>query len=365
MNKIRTSAPGRICLFGEHQDYLHLPVITMATNLRINITGMPRNDNTVCISLPDINKQEIFKLPGAGAEITYTCKRDYFRSAFNVLLREGLKLNNGFDVTIHSNIPINMGCSSSSALVISWIQFIAQYGFLSKQFEPEQIAHFGYLAEVKEFNEPGGMMDHYACSLGNVQHIRFKPQVIAHAFKPLPGQFVLGDSKQHKDTLHVLKRVKQGVLNSEKKIKEINPQFNLLAVKAVELTAYNHVLTQDQKEVLLGAIYNRDLTMEAVKLFRAETRDYIQIGKLLTEHHNVLDKLLQISTPKINKLLKVAVEHGALGGKINGSGGGGSMFVYAPDNSKKIAGLIESVGGKAFIVNTDEGIRIETLKDEF
>ena len=35
--------PGRICLFGEHQDYLGLPVIAMAISLRISIVGEKRN----------------------------------------------------------------------------------------------------------------------------------------------------------------------------------------------------------------------------------------------------------------------------------------------------------------------------------
>jgi galactokinase len=34
-NIIHTSTPGRIYLFGEHQDYLGLPVIAIAINKRV------------------------------------------------------------------------------------------------------------------------------------------------------------------------------------------------------------------------------------------------------------------------------------------------------------------------------------------
>ena len=43
------------------------------------------------------------------------------------------------------------------------------------------------------------------------------------------------------------------------------------------------------------------------------------------------------------------------GGKINGSGGGGCMFAYAPNNSEAIAEAIKKAGGKSYIVQADEG----------
>ena len=39
--QVISSAPGRICLFGEHQDYLGLPVIAMAVDLRFYIEYEP------------------------------------------------------------------------------------------------------------------------------------------------------------------------------------------------------------------------------------------------------------------------------------------------------------------------------------
>ncbi len=45
----------------------------------------------------------------------------------------------------------------------------------------------------------------------------------------------------------------------------------------------------------------------------------------------------------------------AHGGKINGSGGGGCMFAYAPDSAEEVAAAIEQAGGKAYIVHVDKG----------
>ena len=83
------------------------------------------------------------------------------------------------------------------------------------------------------------------------------------------------------------------------------------------------------------------------------------IGQLLSDHHHVLRDVLQVSTPKIEKMMDEALYAGALGGKINGSGGGGCMFAYAPENPEQVAEAIESAGGKTFIINSAEGTRID------
>jgi galactokinase len=54
-------------------------------------------------------------------------------------------------------------------------------------------------------------------------------------------------------------------------------------------------------------------------------------------------------------MLRAALDAGALGGKINGSGGGGCMFAYAPNNPGEVVEAIEKVGGKAYIITVDKG----------
>ena len=55
--KFTVSAPGRVCLFGEHQDYLGMPSIVMAINLRCRIEIEERDDRLVCWSSPKLGPE--------------------------------------------------------------------------------------------------------------------------------------------------------------------------------------------------------------------------------------------------------------------------------------------------------------------
>ena len=44
---------------------------------------------------------------------------------------------------------------------------------------------------------------------------------------------------------------------------------------------------------------------------------------------------------------------------LNGSGGGGCMFAYAPENPEAVVEAIENQGGKAYIIRVDEGTKVE------
>ncbi len=152
-NETYVSAPGRICLFGEHQDYFGLPIIAAAIDLRIFIRGIPRNDSRVKIDLPDLGEKDEFSLE---KELPYRKERDYIRSAVNVLRRKGIRFQSGWDCRLHGTIPINAGTSSSSALVVAWTKFLLEATGDKTHNTPEGIAELGFQTEVAEFHEPGG-----------------------------------------------------------------------------------------------------------------------------------------------------------------------------------------------------------------
>lgn len=352
---IHVSTPGRICLFGEHQDYLGLPVIAAAISRRVHIKGSHRNDGKALINLPDIASELQFDIHPA---LPYQHKRDYFRSAINILQRQGYTFKYGLDCTVWGNIPINSGTSSSSALLANWIHFLSRIADNPKPLSPKSIAEIAYQAEVVEFEEAGGMMDHYSTAIGNVIYLQSTPEISVEMLKPAFGTFVLGDSLEPKDTVGILKRVKYGVLEAFEKIKKEDPSLSFFTITQDDIRNFGALLREDELDLIQANIANRMILREALRVLKSPNLEHQKLGELLNTHHHNLGELLKISTPKIDNMLAAALQAGALGGKINGSGGGGCMFVYAPDNPEKVAQAIEQQGGKAYIVTIDEGTRL-------
>lgn len=353
--KITVSAPGRICLFGEHQDYLGLPVIAAAVNLRATLRAEPQSEPLFLVDKPDIGEQEIIDFT---KPIVYEKPRDYFKSGVCVLQKNGAVFKQGYRITLTSAIPIGKGCSGSSAILVAWV------GLLSKISErgqgeniPSNIAQLAYEAEVLEFNEPGGIMDHFASALGGVQYIETTGEYSTEALPPpRTGAFVLGDSLEPKDTTGILARVRENATAGIDYLKKKNPDFDLATADMVSAeTELGADVSEPVRRAVLGNLRNRDIKNRALEMFRADAAGTPELGELLDAQHAILRDDLDISTPKIEKLIAAAKQAGAAGCKINGSGGGGCMFAFCMHDPQKVARAIESAGGKAYIIKIDNG----------
>ena len=346
------STPGRVCLFGEHQDYLGLPVLAMAISLQSKISGDYRNDSLVIIHKPDIGETEKFNLNN----IDYESSRDYLKSGLNICKRFGLRFSKGFECEIRSNIPIKAGTSSSSSILVSWIHYLSQMADNPRTLDKNKIAELAYDAEVNEFNSPGGMMDQYSTALGGLIYLESNPKVVVeHLAKDL-GAFVLGDSMEQKDTIGILSRCRDNRLSILKKMKKFNSDINFHNISLNQIDAYD--FNEDEQKLICGTIKNRELLIQAVAELNKPQFDEKLFGGLLNDHHFVLRDVLKVSTPKIELMLKYAIEAGAYGGKINGSGGGGCMFAYCPKNPEEVKEAIEKAGGKAYIIYSSNGTKI-------
>ncbi|MFW9782683.1 MAG: galactokinase family protein [Candidatus Heimdallarchaeota archaeon] len=364
---IHLRAPGRICLFGEHQDYLNLPTISMAISKYIYLEAERIEIQKFIIELPDLNETIEIKLNGK--ELEYFSKRDYIRSGYNLFLRKGFKYQKGYRIKITGDIPINAGVASSSALVIAWLSFLNLLNYERTKLNSYQIAIEGYNAEVEEFAEAGGMMDHFTSVYGSLVYLDsrgLKPEILNKSNK-LEG-FVLGNSLQIKNTVDDLARVKEISIEAFKILKEIMPDFNRYTSSIEEVNLYLPSLNKKYQKKIIGNILNRDITIKAKNLIfnKDLTRNievnelknnfYQSLGHLLNLHHMQLRNNIEISTMKIDSLISSCIENGAIGAKINGSGFGGTMFALHPGYEKNIKKIIEDNGAEGFIIKTSNGV---------
>ena len=77
--------------------------------------------------------------------------------------------------------------------------------------------------------------------------------------------------------------------------------------------------------------------------------NFSELGQLMNLCHGYLNAL-QLSTPALEALIHIARDHGALGAKLTGGGGGGSMVALCPDNQEQVAEAMRTAGFKALPV---------------
>lgn len=362
MKKIKILAPGRTCLFGDHQDYLGLPVIACAINRNIKLSAVQNDTQVFKLIMDDIDQIRIIDIHATFTELE---ARDYFASSLRVLRRHGCIPDVGYDITITGNIPINSGISSSSALLLAWINFlVAAYGVVD-DVTPEFIAQMGYASEVLEHGEPGGMMDHYSIGLGNIVHINtktpFSCTVIGNELKGL----ITGVSGVPKETIGLIGDLKANALLAIDIVKQNFKNFDLNKTEITNLKKYCNYLPDRLTPFFEAAIKNHHYTKLALIEFQKPTLDLKKIGELMNAHHVVLRDLLKITVPRIDNMINAALKAGAYGAKIVGSGGGGSIVVLAePGNEAPVVAAILAAGAtEAYTVTVDPGVRIlENIK---
>ena len=166
-----------------------------------------------------------------------------------------------------------------------------------------------------------------------------------------------------------LLKTKNATLKAFTIVKEFMPDFNQFHTKLEDIEPYLTNLKKEYSQKIVGNIINRDITFNAKQLIdkqhslistkkgmNVDNDFYQELGNLLNLHQQQLNENIQISTVKINEIIKNCLKHGALGGKINGSGFGGTMFALSPNNEQLIKKAIEEEGGEGFILKISRGV---------
>lgn len=368
--RVVLSSPGRVCLYGEHMDWCGYHVLAAAVDMRTFLQGeKARNRAVQVFSYPPFTAYDSYDLDEiavnsdsdlkyvAGVLKAFQKRRDLpyrlggmklrFLRATEVSLLPASEKNRSL-----TDLPVKKGLSSSAAMcvAISAAIDIAHRRGLDDQgrvkdyiSKPEALtfyADMAYTGERKELNINCGQMDQYASAYGRILHIDCtREPAIIHPLKPkvdLP--LVIGDAGP-KDTQRVLAWLGE-------RFEAREPAF---------IEGMNNIIR----------------IVEAAKdEFEKTKPDRYRIGELMNENQHYLSKYLKISgdcpisPSNLDKLLNASLEAGALGAKVSGSGGGGSMIALCqPEDVSRVARAIREAGGETHISKVaDEGLRVEYIE---
>ena len=262
---------------------------------------------------------------------------DFVLSAVHEVMEAGWDIQCGADCISETDIPLQSGCSSSSAFCVAWVQVLAHLSnhvssSTKLALSPVQIAQMAHRAEVVHFGSPGGTMDHVTSAVGGILRIGPGMWDYMHLDQPREGVWVLADSGQPKDTLGHLKRCKSDRLTI---LEKLGGDWDNNSEK-------QH-LTSDEIVLLEATRTNRDMERRASTEWNTASGQ--DLGGWMDEHHRALRDGLLLSTPRIERLREAALQSGAWGFKVVGSGGGGCCVAWTSnETASQVGRAMEDAG---------------------
>lgn len=177
-------------------------------------------------------------------------------------------------------------------------------------------------------------MDHVICSLGGV--LRIGPGPWETRSLDMVGTLVVAYSGEPKDTLKHLHRCKAARL---KLFEKLGQDWSNVAVD----------ITDDERQLLQTTRINRECEAKA----NSKWENPVFLGNLMNKHHAALRDGLGLSTNALERLRQAALNHGAYGFKVVGSGGGGCGVAWTDQMSAPAVrdAMIEAGAPRAWIVN--------------
>jgi galactokinase len=319
---VRTQAPGRVNLIGEHTDYNGGFVLPAAIPQRTTVELGPRRDTEVCLFSVQFPDRGVIKY-ALGRETRDGTWSDYVKGMTRVLASAG-ELQ-GFNARVDSTIPVGSGLSSSAALEIAVGRAIREASHLP--LDDVALARAGQRAENEFVGAPVGIMDQMACSLADTTAALFlDTRSLDYSRVPIPSSAALlvidsGVTHRHAGGEYVTRRrecseaaARLGV----ELLRDISPEQLSVVERLPEPLnrRARHVVTENARVLL---------TVDALR-----AGDLTRAGAHFIESHASMRDDFDVSTALVDVLVDLSTRvQGVYGARMTGGGFGGSIVVLA------------------------------------
>lgn len=216
-----------------------------------------------------------------------------------------LSLNN-IHISYDADLPAKSGLGSSSTFAVGLLN--ACYHLKNECYSSEKLANDAIYVERILCDEAGGWQDQIAAAVGGFNRIDFEHN--SFSVKPIN-------------------------ISSNRK-NELNSNLMMFFTGFTRFSADIHgnkTTSNEERSNKLKMIKN--LVNKAQEILENDSIELNEFGKLLNEEWKLKKSTSsKVSNSKINELYRLAIENGAIGGKLLGAGGGGFLLFYVPKNKQ-------------------------------
>ena len=259
-----------------------------------------------------------FLIPRWGVEFQLSSdpsERRVFERPAGVMLDELGLSGRAMRIEVFPEVPRSMGLGGSAAMVVAIVRALDKHYRLG--LTDEEVNRLAFEAEKLAHGSPSGIDNTLACYGTPLVFRSGSPPLVERLNIKTPIPMVIGMTGYEGLTAKTVGRVNTAWQQDRKLYERIFDQIDTLVLRGVQ------------------AIQDENL----------ET-----LGKLMNVCHGMLNAL-QVSTPELEQLVDIARENGALGAKLTGGGGGGSIIALCDGDSDTVANAIRAAGFQAVQVD--------------
>ena len=254
------------------------------------------------------------------------------------LVREALKaldLSGSLEIVSMADVPAGTGMGSSGSYLVALL--MALHG-LKRDHKPLWVlAEEACMIEIEMAGHPVGKQDQYVATWGglNCYDISTSGQVTVTPLRIPP--YALDDLQRYSAIYYLGQTRASDTIPSKQR--------------------------DDTESGDNGVVESLHRTKELGYEIKAalEAGDLVRYGALLDQHwQNKKARAQEISSGLVDRIYSLAREHGALGGKVMGAGGGGFLYLMTDDRSARpLHKLMESEGFRQMPFSFDlEGAKV-------